>query len=80
VQSMVLLMMVGILGVMSVTVYSNLHDTFTDTASTTAADMAIGNFSENFYDGEDLVSNLPIVIAAGLLLSVIIGFAMFIRS
>jgi len=80
VQSMILLVIVGFLGIISVTIYENLDSSFTNTASDTAAVRAIGNFSSNFYDSEDLVSNVPIVIASGLLLTVIIGFAVYVRG
>ena len=80
VGSMILLLMIGFLGIVSVTVYDSIDTSMVSTASSTAAVNTVGNFSENFYDSEDLASNIPIVIAAGVLLSVIIGFALYMRG
>ena len=80
VSSMVLLMLIGFLGIVSVTVYSSIDTSMSSTASSTLATHTIGNFTENFYDGMDLTSNIPIVLAASLLLMVIVGFALYVRG
>lgn len=82
VASMIILLIVGFLGIISLTVYDSIEGSLSSSLSTSTGDAAqtVGNFTENFYDGQDLVSNLPIVIAAGLLISVIVGFTLYLRS
>ena len=79
VNSMVILLIVGVVGIVGVTVYdsiqSSLGSSLTGKALTTK-----NNFTDNVYDGYDLASNIPIVLAAGLLLTVIIGFTLYVRA
>lgn len=79
VNSMVILLIVGVVGIVGVTVYdsiqSSLGASLTGKALTTK-----NNFTDNVYDGYDLASNIPIVLAAGLLLTVIIGFTLYVRA
>jgi len=79
VNSMVILLIVGVVGIVGVTVYDSIENSLgadlTGDALTTK-----DNFTENVYDGYDLASNIPIVLAAGLLLTVIIGFALYVRG
>ena len=79
VAAMVSLLIVGFLGIVSITIYSDISSSM-KTASSTSADYVIDNFSGNFYDGQDLASNIPIVLAAGLLLMVIMGFTMYLQG
>jgi len=79
VSAMVLIVIVGFLGIVSLTVYDSVGTSMTSTASTTEADLTIANFTSNFYDGQELVANIPIILAAGLLLTVIVGFALYMR-
>ena len=76
---MVIILIVGMLGIVILTVYASIDDSLS-TATTTTAQETIGNFSSNYYNGMDLAANIPIVLAAGLLLSVIVGFAVFVRG
>jgi len=79
VSTMITLLLVGFLGIVSLTVYDSVGTSMTGSSST-AADAVIANFSDNFYDGEELASNIPLIMAAGLLIAVIIGFAMYMRG
>lgn len=79
VQGMLLLLIVAVIGIVAVTVYASIASSL-GADLTGAASAAKENFSENFYDGTDLASNIPIVIAAGLLLSVIMAFALYMRA
>jgi hypothetical protein len=79
VGGMLLILMVAVIGLVAITVYDSIDDSL-GTDLTGAAGAARDNFSDNFYDGTDLASNIPIVLAAGLLLTVIIGFAMYMRA
>lgn len=76
------LLLIGFLGIISITVYSDLDDSLTATLASSTSDAAytMGNFSENFYDAEDLASNIPVVLAAGLLLAVLVGLAFYVRA
>ena len=79
VNSMVVLLIVAVVGIVGVTVYDSIEDSLG--ADLTGDALATkDNFTENVYDGYDLASNIPVVIAAGLLLTVIIGFAMYVRA
>lgn len=79
VNSMVVLLVVGVVGIIGVTVYDSIENSLGSTLTGDAL-ATKGNFTENVYNGYDLAANIPIVLAAGLLLTVIIGFAMFVRS
>ena len=81
VSAMILLVILGFIGIISVTVYDSIEDSMTDalSSSTGAAAITVGNFTENVYDGYDLASNLPLILAAALLLSVIVGLAVVLR-
>ncbi|GAG76690.1 unnamed protein product [marine sediment metagenome] len=74
VNAMIVILIVAVVGIVGVTVYDSIETSLgadlTGDALTTK-----GNFTENVYDGYDLASNVPIVLAAGLLLMVIMGFA-----
>ena len=79
VNSMIILLIVGVVGIVGVTVYDSIENSLG--ADLTGDALATkGNFTENVYDGYDLASNIPIVLAAGLLLTVIIGFALYMRG
>jgi len=79
---MILIIIVGFLGIISLVIYDSVETSMLASISTTTADSyyTVQNYTENFYDGEDLVSNVPIVLAAGLLLAVIVGFALYVRA
>jgi hypothetical protein len=82
VTGMITLLMVGMMGLICILVYNNISTSVIPDlgATTSAARMTANNLSDGFFDGMDLSSNIPIVIAAGILLMVIIGFAMYVRS
>lgn len=75
-----MLMVVAFIGITAVTIYSSIRDGVYDSATTAAATNAINNFSDNFYEGTDIASNIPIVVAAGLILSVIMAFTLYVRA
>lgn len=76
---MILVLLVGVVGLVGVTVYDSIDNSLG--ADLTGDALATkGNFTENVYDGYDLASNIPIVLAAGLLLTVILGFALYVRG
>ncbi|GAG79400.1 unnamed protein product [marine sediment metagenome] len=79
VGGMLLLLMVAVIGIITITVYDSIDNSLGNDL-TGAAGAARDNFSDNFYDGTDLASNIPIVLAAGLLLTVIVGFVMYMRT
>jgi len=79
VGAMVTLLIVAVVGIVGVTVYDSIAGSLGD-GLTGAALATKNNFTANVYDGYDLASNIPIVMAAGLLLTVIIGFAMYVRG
>lgn len=81
VSAMVLVLIVGFIGIISITIYDSIDDSMTSALSSSTGDAAqtLGNFSGAVYDGYDLVSNVPLVLAAALLLSVIIGLAVVLR-
>jgi len=79
VYGMFILMIVGFLGIVSITVYDSVRASTVEGMNTASATNAAANFTANFLDGEELASNLPIVIAASLLLTVIIGFVAWMR-
>ena len=79
VGAMILILIVGVVGLIGLTVYDSIDDSLG--ADLTGDALATkGNFTDNVYDGYDLASNIPIILAAGLLLTVIIGFAMYVRG
>jgi hypothetical protein len=79
VASMVIILVVAVVGIVGVTVYDSIENSLG--ADLTGDALATkDNFTENVYDGYDLASNIPIVLAAGLLLTVIIGFALYVRG
>lgn len=79
VASMVIILVVAVVGIVGVTVYDSIENSLgADLTGDALATKA--NFTENVYDGYDLASNIPIVLAAGLLLTVIIGFALYVRG
>jgi hypothetical protein len=79
VSSMVIILIVAVVGIVGVTVYDSIENSLG--ADLTGDALATkDNFTENVYDGYDLASNIPIVLAAGLLLTVIIGFALYVRG
>jgi hypothetical protein len=77
---MVMLMIVAFLGLVSVTVYDSIAGSVVDGMSAADATNAANNFTDNFMEGEQLASNIPIVLAAGLLLMVIMGLALYVRA
>ena len=79
VGGMVMILVIGMLGIVILTVYASIDDSLA-TATTTSAQQTIGNFSGSYYNGMDLAANIPIVLAAGLLLTVIVGFSVFVRG
>lgn len=78
---MLLLVVIGVIGITSITIYSSIDTSLTSTitSTTSAAIPTINNFSDNTYEGYSLAGNVPIVIAAGLLISIILAFAVFTR-
>lgn len=82
VASLTLLVIIGFLGLVSVTIYSNIEDSVDDSLSSTTGQAAqtMNNITAGVYDGYDLAANIPIILAAGMLLAVIIGFGMYVRS
>jgi len=54
-------------------VYSNVESNITGTSS--AANASITKINANIYKGFDLGSIAPIVLAAGLIITIVIGFA-----
>ena len=79
VNSMIILLIVAVVGIVGVTVYDSIEGSLG--ADLTGDALATkNNFTENVYDGYDLASNIPIVLAAGLLLTVIIGFTLYVRG
>lgn len=79
VASMIVLLIVAVVGIVGVTVYDSIEDSL-GADLTGAAAATKGNFTANVYDGYQLASNIPIILAAGLLLTVIIGFAVYVRG
>ena len=80
VSAMILVVIVGFIGVISITIYDDIDDSMVNTASTTTAKNTIGNFTDNVYDGYDLAANIPIVLAAALIITVVLGMAMVVRG
>lgn len=82
VAAMLLLVVVGFLGIIMVTVYDSVETSVTGSIASTTSDAyaTSSNFTGNYYDGMDLASNIPIVLGAGVLLSVIVGFALYVRG
>jgi hypothetical protein len=79
VQSMLVLLIVAAVGIVGITVYDSIENSLG--ADLTGDALATkNNFTENTYDGYDLASNIPIVLAAGLLITVIVGFALYLRG
>lgn len=74
VGGMLLILIVAIVGLIGITVYDSIDDSLGSDLTGPALSTK-KNFTENTYDGYDLVSNVPIVLAAGLLLVVILTFA-----
>lgn len=81
IAGLMVLIIVGIVGITSITVYDSIQSSLSGSLTSTTSESAItmDNFTENVYNGYDLASNIPIVLAAGLLLAVIMGFAMLTR-
>ena len=79
VTSMIIILIVAVVGIVGVTVYDSIEDSLGSDLTGDAL-ATKNNFTENVYDGYDLASNIPIVLAAALLLSVIIGFALYVRQ
>jgi len=73
ITGVVVLAMVGIVFGIMVMVYSNVETNITGT--TDAANASITKVSANIYKGFDLGSIAPIVLAAGLIITIVIGFA-----
>jgi len=82
VVGMITFLMVGFLGIVSVTIYDGINTSMAATlsSSTSSAAVTLGNYSERVFDGYDLTSNIPIILAAGMLLAVIIGFALYVKG
>ena len=82
VSTMILLMIIGFLGIINVTIFSSIETSVSGSlsSSTSSAQAALNNMSGGFYDGYDLAANIPIILAAGLLLAVIVGFAVYVRG
>lgn len=82
VSGMIFLVIIGFLGIISITVYDSVEGSMSNTlsSSTQEAAQTLNNFTETTYDGYDLVSNLPIILAASLLLAVIIGLTAYVRG
>jgi len=79
VAGMLLVLIVSVVGIVGITVYDSIENSLgSDLTGDALATKA--NFTENTYDGYDLASNIPIVLAAGLLLTVIIGFVAYMRA
>lgn len=79
---MILVVIVGMIGLISITVYDSVENSLEGSlsSSTGSAALTLSNFTENVYDGYDLASNVPIILAAALLLAVIVGFAIYMRA
>lgn len=78
IAAMILLLVVSVVGIVGITVYDSIDDSLG--ADLTGNALATkNNFSENTFDGYDLASNIPIILAAGLLITVILGFALLTR-
>jgi hypothetical protein len=73
ITGVVVLAMVGIVFGIMVMVYSNVETNITGT--TAAANASIAKVNANIYKGFDLGSIAPIVLAAGLIITIVIGFA-----
>lgn len=79
VAAMIIVLMVGVVGLIGVTVYDSIDNSIGSDLTGDAL-ATKGNFTDGVYDGYDLASNIPIILAAGLLLTVIIGFGMYVRG
>ena len=79
-SGLIVLLLVGFLGIVSITVFDSIKTSVTSASATTRATQVTNNITDNFYDGMDLTSNVPIVLAAGMLLAVIIGFTLYVRA
>lgn len=79
VAAMILILIVAVVGIVGITVYDSIDDSLGSDLTGDAL-ATKNNFTENVYDGYDLASNIPIILAAGLLLTVIIGFAIYVRA
>lgn len=80
VSGLIVLMLVGFLGIVSITIFDSIDTSTTDAGQTTRATQTRGNITDGFYNGMDLSSNIPIVLAAGMLIAVIVGFALYVRA
>lgn len=79
VTAMIVILIVAVVGIVGITVYDSIEDSLGSDLTGDAL-ATKGNFTSNTYDGYDLASNIPIILAAGLLLSAIIGFTMYVRG
>jgi hypothetical protein len=82
IPAVILLMLVGFVGIVSITVYDSIESSLASGLSSTTSDAYYthSNFSGEVFDGYTLASNIPIVLAAGLLIMVILGFGLYIRG
>ena len=80
VSGLIVLMLVGFLGIVSITIFDSIQTSTTNAAQTTRATQTVSNITDSFYEGMELSSNIPIVLSAGLLLAVIVGFALYVRA
>lgn len=79
IAGMITLLVVAFVGITSITIYDDVETSMTAAAGT-SADAINANFTANFYSGEQLAANVPIILAAGLILAVILGFAAAVRA
>jgi len=73
ITGVVVLAMVGIVFGIMVMVYSNIESNIEGTSD--AANASITKINDNVYKGFNLGSIAPIVLAAGLIITIVIGFA-----
>lgn len=78
VGAMILILLISVVGIVGITVYDSIESSLGGDLTGDAL-ATKGNFTENTYDGYDLASNIPIILAAGLLITVILGFALLTR-
>lgn len=78
---MILLVLIGVIGITSITVYDSVDDSLSSTLTSVSSDagQTLGNFTDNVFEGYSLTGNVPIVLASGLLIAVILGFALVAR-
>lgn len=79
VAAMILILVVSVVGIVGITVYNSIDSSLgSDLTGTSLATK--NNFTNNTYEGYVLAGNIPIILAAGLLITVILGFALFTRG